>query len=613
VTRRALIYHHFDPDNIVDHHVVYLLRAAKDFGCDIVFGSNSALPESELAEKIRPLTDDITLRENRGYDFASWKQMLLAHGRGYFEAYDELIIANSTVYGPLFPFEEIFGRMADVNCDFWAPTKHSAAYGIPEHVQPYFLIVRRNLLKSDTFWNFWNSIKEDYEDTWELIWHGEIRLSYEFCEAGFTYATYADLRDYSELRDLGHYEPFVLHAAPYLIETQRLPFLKVKALYVFPARPFSNQQFVCAALDRTGSPYPREVIRRHQMRISPLSWSKNIEGTLMVTDVRPMDQTASTELSIGIFAHLFYVEKLDLLVQYLAHIPFPFDLNVTTPAKVIKTQLQQKLEGRLEQLRTLDIRIVKNRGRDIAPWITEFRDKHLDYDLGLKLHVKQHSQQPDLFAHTWNRFLFDSVLGSEDSVREIVAAFEADEKLGILFPTYSPFYNMMFPHGYSGSEKDQAERLKAFERLGINPPGETGQPIFSAGGMQWYRPKALEALFTSDITIEDFPPEPFPTSSTFGHGLERAIPYIAQAAGFSYRLSMPLRVLKDSFQMYEDRIMSAYKSNGAGENIVMPTVKQSVRILARALYRSYCARLPRLAWMTKSLAARAKRVLFGLA
>jgi rhamnosyltransferase len=329
----------------------------------------------------------------------------------------------------------------------------------------------------------------------------------------------------------------------------------------------------------------------------------------MVTGAAHRRGAASTALRIGIFVHLFYLEKLDLLIYYLANIPFPFDLNVTTPSKKLKTELEQRLKGRLEHLRMLDIRIIENRGRDIAPWITEFRDKHLSYDLGLKLHVKQHSQRPDVFSYMWNNYLFDSVLESEESVREIVAAFEADEKLGILFPTYPPFYNMMFPQGYYGTAEDQDYRLEAFRRLGINPPAETAQPIFSAGGIQWYRPKALSALFTSDIVNEDFPPEPYPTSSTLGHGLERAIPYIAQAAGFSYRLSMPLRILKEGFQMYEDRIMSVYLSDSAGAAVVTPTIKQSIRILVRAIYRSYCVRLPRMASLTRELVERTKRIL----
>ena len=600
MTKRTLIYHHFDRDNLVDDHVIYTLDAAKNFGCDIIFGSNSALPENELA-KLRRLTSDITLRENRGYDFASWKQMLLAHGREYFDQYDELIVANSTFYGPLFPFEEIFERMEGVDCDFWAPTKHSASHGFPEHVQPYFLVVRKPLLQSDVFWKFWKSVKDDYKSAWEVIWHAEIRLSHDFVSAGFRPAVYADLDDVQELRDLGHYEPYALHAAHYLIETQRLPFLKVKAFYANPDRSYSHQQFIFSSMDWTDSPYPRELIRHHLTRTTSLSWSKNANGTLLITETGPSQATPSTQLTIGVFAHLFYIDKLDFLIRYLANIPFPFEFNVTTPRPEIKRELEERLKEALPNMKELDIRLVENRGRDIAPWILEFRDKQLRYDLGLKVHVKQHAQQPDVFAHLWNRFLFDCVLGSQTTVKDIVSAFENDETLGILFPTYPPSYSMKFPRGYMGNVEDQEERIKAFKRLGIAPPAETGQPVYSAGGIEWYRPKALEKLFTSDITIEDFPPEPFPTSGTFGHGLERAIPYVAQAAGYSYRLCISLNVLTSSFQMYEDRIMSTYAPHHAGH-----VVSQTANKFARWLFASFCARLPGVVWHTNSLAAKFK-------
>lgn len=610
MTRRALVYHHYDQDDIIDDYVIHFLQSAKLFGCDLLFGSNSALTKEELNQKIRPLTNDITLRTNRGFDFASWSQMLLRHGRDFFDSYDEVIIANSTVYGPLFPLDEVFSRMADVRCDFWTPTKHSSAYGIPEHVQPYFLVVRKALLQSDAFWNYWSSIKEDYVDLWDVIWNAEIRMTRDFVEAGFTFAVLAEPATYQELRDLGHYEPYVLHAVPYLIEAKRLPFVKVKAFYVNPQRPFTMSQFIFRALEWTGSSYPHGLIISHQKRVSPLSWHKNLPETLLIPDGSPEDPPP-TPLKIGLFAHLFYPQKLDFFVRYLKNIPFPFDLNVTTPSEEIKRSLTKSISSAETNLAGLDIRIVKNRGRDIGPWIVEFRDKHFDYDLALKLQVKEHSQQPDVLGHVWNRYLFDCVLGSPQSVGSVVRAFEQDEKLGLVFPTYPPFYNMMFPHGYTGSSEDQHFRDLTFTRLAIKPVAETAQPIFSAGGIQWYRPKALSRLFESDVTIADFPREPFPTSSTFGHGLERAIPYIAQASGYSYKLCIPLKVLRDSFQMYEDRVMAYYQRETPAAPHEHPKVKQSFRILVRAIHRSYSSRFPGLARRTHWLAARMSRWLFS--
>lgn len=556
--KRIILYHHFDGRNIIDEYVIYFLQQFRDYGCDLVFHSNSELPDTEL-QKIEPLVIRSKLRENRGFDFASWKEMVFDSGKDALAEYDEVIFANSTFYGPLYPPEEIFGKMEESDCDFWAPTKHSAAYGIPEHVQPYFLVCRKNVVASDAFWAFWASIKPDYPDLWTLIWEGEIRLSYELVSAGFKYGVYADMGDYREMREIGHYEPFVLHAAPYLIESKRLPFVKTKAFYNYQARPFTNSQFIFRALDWTESPYPRHLITDHIGKTAALSWSKNMAGTLLVSDRSGAADDYSSALKLGVFAHLFYLDNLDIFFKYLKNIPVPFDLNITTPSEELKEEIENQFDSYGLENTELEVRIVENRGRDAAPWILEFKDKHLKYDLAAKLHVKLHSQQSPVFSHTWNRYLFDSMMANPGHVADIIDAFESDPQLGMVFPTYPPLYNMIYPHGYSGSPEDQHYRQVCFDKLGITPPEENAQPLFSAGGMSWYRPRALEKLIDGPITIEDFPPEPLPTSSTFAHGFERAIPYIAQSAGYSFKLALTQTQLEDFFQMYEDRVLSHYK------------------------------------------------------
>jgi len=557
--KRILLYHHYDARNIIDEYVVYLLQELNKFGCDIIFYSNSAISDAELNEKIAPLALQFKTRENRGYDFASWKEMLFDNGRDFFSGYDEVIFANSTIYGPLFPPEEFFSVMDKKDVDFWAPTKHSPVQGIPEHVQPYFLVCRKKVFQSDVFWTFWDSIRDDYPDLWSIVWDGEIRLSRELIAAGFSHAVYADMDDVREMREIGHYEPYVLHAAPFLIENKRLPFVKTKAFYVNALRPFTNTQFVFRALDWTGSTYPRELIENHVAHTTPLSWSKNLPETLLVTEGRTDADAFHTSLSIGIFAHLFYAGSFDFLFRYLKNIPVPFDLNITTPSRELKAAIEQEIGKYNLNVANLDVRIVENRGRDAAPWILEFKDKHLSYDLAAKLHVKQHSQQPPIFSHTWNRYLFDSMMATPGHVADIIRSFEENTQLGMVFPPYPPHYNMIYPYGYIGSPEDQQYRQLCFDKLGIQPPPENAQPIFSAGGMSWYRPKALEKLIDGPITIEDFPPEPLPTSSTFAHGFERAIPYVAQATGFGYKLALTPDQLTDFFLMYEDRIMSGYK------------------------------------------------------
>lgn len=80
-------------------------------------------------------------------------------------------------------------------------------------------------------------------------------------------------------------------------------------------------------------------------------------------------------------------------------------------------------------------------------------------------------------------------------------------------------------------------------------------PVFPAGGMFWYRPRALAGLFACGGDAGDFPQELW----------ERAVPYIAQGHGFYYRISISQDFLAGVFQLYEDKLMStAYDENAVG-------------------------------------------------
>lgn len=575
--KRILFYHHFDPQNEIKGYVLYFLKAFKDLGCDICFASNSELSKNET-RKLKSLTNHILLRENKGYDFASWRDQLLSWGAEKLSIYAQVIIANSTIYGPLFPVDGLLDDIHKSGVDFWAPTLHSAAHGIPVHVQPYVCVFNKKLHQSPAFWTFWRSIQDDYENAWDVIWKAEIRMTYDFVMAGFTYGVYFDVADVREVRALGHYEPFVLHAASYMIKKAKLPFVKVKAFYHLETRALQQAPLIFAALEHTRSPYPTELITDHLRRTTPLSWHKNLKPTMIGQglDVSTVKKTNKTYPKIGVFVHLFYKDSFPTLINYLGNIPSDFDLNITTSNKALKNSFNSSALKHISCLKSIDIRLIKNRGRDIAPWIIEFRDKHLQYDLALKLQVKRHAQHPEMFSQLWNSFMFESLLHSKEHVTIILDAFLRDPQLGLAFPTYPPFYNLIYPQGYRGSPEDQMWYQAILDKFDCANPADPNQPIFSAGGMSWYRPKAFEALLSSDYKYTDFPAEPFPTSGTLGHGLERALPYIAQSTGYTYRTVMPVDLLRQSFLMYEDRIMSTYISESHSSDITHPPMTNQI-------------------------------------
>lgn len=588
---RLLLYHHYDRDDIVDDHILYQLQAFADLGMRTVFCSNNRLAGTETA-KLAGIAQEVEIRDNDGFDFGAWRQLLLERGRTGLADYDELVLVNSTCYGPIFPLSEMFDAMAGADCEFWVPTRHGRTREFPMHGQPYLLVVRRKLLDSDAFWHFWETMPPlpDYAAARKF---GELRLTAEWCAAGFRMASYVNVDDVRPMPYLGYQEPFILRAADYLIERYRLPLVKVKAFMTDAYRPAAPGGDIIRAMRRSGSDYPEQLMVNHMRRVAPLSWLKNLPATTGViapeTAVGP-----DPGLKIGVIAHFFRPDIPPETLKGLGNIPYPFDLLVTTGSDALAAELRQRLADASPVLRRLEVRVAANRGRDAAPWLLAFEDVHLEYDLMLKLHVKAPAGLSDVFARAWNRHLIESMLASPGHVAEIVRWFTTEARLGVVLQHYPPGFVVSWPRVFEGTAGDREHFEWWLRRCGVNPPREADgvQPVFSAGAVFWYRPRALARLLTCGVRLEDFPPEPFPAHSTIGHGLERVIPYVAQGAGFYYKFAIGQDRLLADFQRYEDRLTSGY------DNFRLRGVKRSGGIFLLAVAR-WCYEHNR--WLTRHL------------
>ncbi|HAV09998.1 MAG TPA: polysaccharide biosynthesis-like protein [Dehalococcoidia bacterium] len=182
--KRVAVFAHFDRDNIVDDYVLYYLEQLRHVAHHIVFVTASQINQPETA-RVSKLCDAVIVRENIGYDFASWRAGI--NSITNLADYDELILCNDSVYGPLFPLQDSFARMQEKQCDFWGMTDN---YEIAYHLQSYFLVFRKNVFISKAFTDFWNSL-DTGKTKWEIIREYEIGLSQVLMTAGFKPCVYA--------------------------------------------------------------------------------------------------------------------------------------------------------------------------------------------------------------------------------------------------------------------------------------------------------------------------------------------------------------------------------------------------------------------------------------
>lgn len=213
---------------------------------------------------------------------------------------------------------------------------------------------------------------------------------------------------------------------------------------------------------------------------------------------------------IAAICHLFHAEMAAELRFYLGHLPPGADLFLSTDTAEKEASIRAAFAGWESGL---VLRVLPNRGRDIAPKLVGFADAHDGYDLVLHLHSKK--SEHAAFLAPWRSFLFENLLGSPQVVASILDAFARLPRLGMVAPQHYEAIRRWI--GWNGNF-DTAQGLAARMGLALEPARALD---FPSGSMFWARPAALRPLLDLGLRFEDFPEEAGQEDSTPAHAIER--------------------------------------------------------------------------------------------
>ncbi len=196
------IYVVYDKDGIIDDYIPYYLQELCQNVSHIVIVCNGKLTD-EGRNKLKAFTQDIFVRSNTGFDCGAVKDVLFnLYGWDKVYEYDELLIVNDTVYGPLYPFKRVFFEMDQRDVDFWGLTLQGVTYDlaytdkakhlVPEYVQSYFINVKKRLLHSSSFYAFWTELSPESLSFTQAIQEYEIAFTTRFSREGYSYGAYTD-------------------------------------------------------------------------------------------------------------------------------------------------------------------------------------------------------------------------------------------------------------------------------------------------------------------------------------------------------------------------------------------------------------------------------------
>lgn len=273
--RRLVLYFHYDPQGQVDTACQLSVRAMLGQAQVVLFVSNGSLCAA-AREWVQHSGAQLLERENTGFDVGAYRAALQSVGRTSLAAYDELVLMNYTLAGPVCPLEPMFETMAArPELDFWGLTRHFAMHSrrfggrVAEHLQSHFLALRPRLFNSDAFWAYWQdlTLPKTYE---QAVAGHEVRFTAHFSALGYHWDSYVAMQD---LQDV-----FVnpIMACPRLLLAERgCPFFKRRSFFT----PYADElrrtdgQSARELYDylKTQTDYPVDALLRAMLPTQPLT------------------------------------------------------------------------------------------------------------------------------------------------------------------------------------------------------------------------------------------------------------------------------------------------------------------------------------------------------
>lgn len=242
-----------------------------------------------------------------------------------------------------------------------------------------------------------------------------------------------------------------------------------------------------------------------------------------LTPASPVCESLGEKSRIAVQVHMFYPQTLEETVRNLNLIPYPFDVFISTDTEEKADLIRREMELSCRAQKVV-VEIFPNRGRDVAPLLSQMAERIDEYDYLCHIHSKRTLTAGH--GNDWRRYSFQHLFGSEEYIKRLFHLFENDPTLGLIFPEVFP------PLEYQAQWGGNLEGTRALLRkLGVETM-PTSDPIFPVGNMFWARCEAVRPLFLAGYKSEDFAEEAGQVNGTLAHCMERAWVYLAEEFGF---------------------------------------------------------------------------------
>lgn len=540
--KRIGIYLIYDSDGIVDDYIIHYLRELKKEVPRILIVCNGKiLPK--YRERLQTISDDIFCRDNIGYDAWAYKESLETIGWENLLYYDELVIANYTVYGPIHSFQSMFDYMdKNSSADYWGIQRRyknenqkyfcgrKLIHGyMPEFPLSNFWVIRERILHSYEFKDYWDNLPpvNDYIDTCII---NEPMFSKRMENAGFLMDTYSP-GVYGETCP----SPTIQDAF-YQISEEKLPILRrrtfVNTKKDFLSAGYDNELKSILEYVDNETDYDSEMIFDNILRTGNMYDLNTRFNWTYIVEEDTSNYTISSSVKIGVIIHIYYEENIDECLQYL----YGFSTDVEALITTSDNNTLKAIQYIIADKENIVTKLIPNRGRDISSLLIAGKDfiENKKFDLICFFHDKKmphikHKKVGDEFK----KRCYSNIIGNKNVINNVIELFENNKRLGMISspPPYHGEYYHLLGGAWSGNYskvKELSEKLNLHVDISGNRP-----PVAPYGTCFWFRPDALKIIFDYGFKYDDFPEEPLEKiDNTILHAIERILAFVAQEDGF---------------------------------------------------------------------------------
>ncbi|MDE8349247.1 MAG: rhamnan synthesis F family protein [Acidocella sp.] len=152
---KVVLFMHFDRYGNVRPQLLHYMRELTRNGREVVFVTNAGKLNAKAMAALQEVCVAVIIRKNQGYDFGAWRDAIEHFALPQANT-EEVILANDSVFGPLWPLDAMLAKIDYTKADIWGLTD---SWQVRYHLQSFFLAFGKTALQSKAFAKFWGSVR----------------------------------------------------------------------------------------------------------------------------------------------------------------------------------------------------------------------------------------------------------------------------------------------------------------------------------------------------------------------------------------------------------------------------------------------------------------------